>query len=93
MGGGAIGDGVIVDLTSMGKGMIEVDAGRRVARTSGSVTVTQLNQAAGHHGLRMPVEPSSAEVCDPRRHGRLQRSRRPDGQAWRSPPLGSGASS
>ena len=63
MGGGAIGDGVIVDLTTMGKGMIEIDAERRVARTSGSVTVTQLNQAAGRHGLRMPVEPSSARFA------------------------------
>lgn len=63
MGGGAVGQGVIVDLTAMQPRLLEVDAGNRVARTSGAVTVTQLNEAAGRHGLRMPVEPSSARFA------------------------------
>jgi FAD/FMN-containing dehydrogenase len=63
MGGGAVGEGVIVDLTSMAPRRLEIDAERRIAWTSGSVTVTQLNDAAGRHGLRMPVEPSSARFA------------------------------
>jgi FAD/FMN-containing dehydrogenase len=60
MGGGAVGDGVIVDLTSISPRRLEIDPGQRIAWTSGSVTVTELNEAASRHGLRMPVEPSSA---------------------------------
>ena len=63
MGGGAVGAGVIVDLTAMQPRRLEVDAGSRIAWTSGAVTVTQLNEAAGRHGLRMPVEPSSARFA------------------------------
>ena len=63
MGGGAIGNGIIVDLTTMAPRRLEIDAIRRVAWTSGSVTVTELNAAAGRHGLRMPVEPSSARFA------------------------------
>ncbi len=63
MGGGAVGEGVIVDLTAMQPRRLEIDADRRIAWTSGAVTVTELNEAAGRHGLRMPVEPSSARFA------------------------------
>ena len=63
MGGGAIGNGIVVDLTAMAPRRLEIDADRRIAWTSGSVTVTELNDAAGRHGLRMPVEPSSARFA------------------------------
>jgi FAD/FMN-containing dehydrogenase len=59
MGGGNVGDGVIVDLTRMVDQQIEIDPGERRAFTSAGVTLGELNQAAGKHGLRLPPDPSS----------------------------------
>jgi FAD/FMN-containing dehydrogenase len=59
MGGGNVGDGVIVDLTRMADRKLEVDPSRRTAVTSSGVTLAELNAAAGPHQLRLPPDPSS----------------------------------
>ena len=58
MGGGNVGDGVIVDLTRMA-GRLEIDAPKQRAVTGAGVTLAELNTAAGRHGLRLPPDPSS----------------------------------
>jgi FAD/FMN-containing dehydrogenase len=60
MGGGNVGDGVVVDLTGFDH-TIEVDPSARRATTSASVTLAQLNGAAALHGLRLPPDPSSGQ--------------------------------
>ena len=60
MGGGNVGDGVIVDLTRMADQRIEVDPGQGRAITSSGVTPADLAAAALPHGLRLPPDPSSA---------------------------------
>jgi FAD/FMN-containing dehydrogenase len=59
MGGGNVGEGVVVDLTRMSDRRLEVDSTARRAITSSSVTLAELNAAAGRHGLRLPPDPSS----------------------------------
>lgn len=61
MAGAAIGPGVIVDLTAMSPKILEIDPARRRAITSSRIAIAALNAAAARHGLRMPVEPSSAK--------------------------------
>jgi FAD/FMN-containing dehydrogenase len=58
MGGGNVGDGVVVDLTGLPAG-VEDDAGARRARAGASVTLADLNRAAHPAGLRLPPDPSS----------------------------------
>jgi FAD/FMN-containing dehydrogenase len=58
MAGGAVGRGVVVDLTA-GFGGLELDARRGTARTGAAVTWAQLDAAARPHGLRLPPDPSS----------------------------------
>jgi FAD/FMN-containing dehydrogenase len=58
MGGGNVGDGVIVDLTALPR-RVAVDGPARRARASGSVTLAELNIAADRAGLRLPPDPSS----------------------------------
>ncbi|MBA3496559.1 MAG: FAD-binding oxidoreductase [Gemmatimonadales bacterium] len=58
MGGGNVGDGIVVDLTALPL-RVEVDAPRLRARASASVTLAGLNVAAGEVGLRLPPDPSS----------------------------------
>ncbi|MGI9042120.1 MAG: FAD-binding oxidoreductase [Gemmatimonadales bacterium] len=58
MGGGNVGDGVVVDLTSLPR-RLDVDPSRQVAITSAGVTLAELNAVAGLHGLRLPPDPSS----------------------------------
>jgi FAD/FMN-containing dehydrogenase len=60
MGGGNVGDGVVVDLTRMAGRRLEVDATRQRAVTSPGVTLAELNSAAGRQGLRLPPDPSSS---------------------------------
>ena len=60
MGGGNVGDGVVVDLTGLDR-TIEVDPQHRRATTSASVTLAELNEAAARHGLRLPPDPSSGQ--------------------------------
>ena len=58
MGGGAIGDGVIVDLGRLG-GIGPVDVATRTVRVGAAVTRDALDAAARAHGLTFPVDPSS----------------------------------
>jgi FAD/FMN-containing dehydrogenase len=61
MGGGNVGDGVILDLTSLAERPLEVRPDRLAARTGASVTWGELHRAAGDHGLRLPPDPSSGK--------------------------------
>jgi FAD/FMN-containing dehydrogenase len=61
MGGGNVGDGVVVDLTQMAGRRLEVDAANQRAVTSAEVTLAELNAAAARHGLRLPPNPSSGQ--------------------------------
>jgi FAD/FMN-containing dehydrogenase len=61
MGGGNVGEGVIVDLGRMAGRRLEVNSAARRAVTSAGVTHAELNAAAGHHGLRLPPDPSSGQ--------------------------------
>jgi FAD/FMN-containing dehydrogenase len=58
MGGGNVGDGVVVDLTALPR-RVEVDGAGSRARASASVTLAALNVAADGAGLRLPPDPSS----------------------------------
>src|SRR5690348_2929059 len=58
MGGGNVGDGVIVDLTGLPR-RVEVDGPARRARATASVSLAELNLAADRAGLRLPPDPSS----------------------------------
>jgi FAD/FMN-containing dehydrogenase len=58
MGGGNVGDGVVVDLTGL-PARVDVDASARRARAGASVTLADLNRAAHPAGLRLPPDPSS----------------------------------
>jgi FAD/FMN-containing dehydrogenase len=58
MGGGNVGDGIVVDLTALPP-RLELDGGLRRARASASVTLADLNTAADRAGLRLPPDPSS----------------------------------
>jgi FAD/FMN-containing dehydrogenase len=57
MGGGNVGDGVILDLTGMPR-KLEVNP-NGLATTSTAVTLGELNTEAGRHRLRLPPDPSS----------------------------------
>jgi FAD/FMN-containing dehydrogenase len=59
MGGGNVGEGVIVDLTRMAGQRLEIHTGQRRAVTSASLTLAELNAAASPHRLRLPPDPSS----------------------------------
>src|SRR3982751_1267087 len=59
MGGGNVGEGVLVDLTGMSHPPPLVDPIRRLARTAAATTLAQLNAAAAAHNLRLPPDPSS----------------------------------
>ena len=59
MGGGNVGDGVVVDLTGIAERRLEVDAPHRRAVTGAPVTLAELSTAAAPYGLRLPPDPSS----------------------------------
>lgn len=61
MGGGNVGDGVVVDLTGLAGRELEVDANRRIAAAGSATTYSQLNETATSHGLRLPPDPSSGK--------------------------------
>ncbi|MCI0371816.1 MAG: FAD-dependent oxidoreductase, partial [candidate division NC10 bacterium] len=58
MGGGNVGDGVIVDLTGLPH-RLELSPAGRSAVTSAPVTLAELTTAADQKGLRLPPDPSS----------------------------------
>lgn len=62
MAGGAIGDGVIVDLSRM-RAMSPVDAANRTVSVGPGVTWLEVENAARAEGLRFPPDPSSGAFC------------------------------
>jgi FAD/FMN-containing dehydrogenase len=62
MAGGAIGDGVAVDLSRLRHEPRVHVAQRRVVAGAG-VTCAEINAAAARYGLRFPVDPSSQAFC------------------------------
>jgi FAD/FMN-containing dehydrogenase len=62
MPNGAIGDGIIVDL-SRWRTIEAVDDARRTIRVGPGVTRAEVDRAARAHGLRFPVDPSSGAFC------------------------------
>ena len=62
MAGGAVGSGVIVDLSRLRQlGPVDVEA-RRI-RVGAGVTRGEIDDAARREGLRFPVDPSSGAFC------------------------------
>jgi FAD/FMN-containing dehydrogenase len=62
MPGGAVGPGVIVDLSRWNQ-IGEVDVSRRTVRAGPGATRSAVDAAARAHGLRFPVDPSSGAFC------------------------------
>jgi FAD/FMN-containing dehydrogenase len=62
MGGGNVGEGVIVDLTSLAR-LLEIRPAERTAATSANITLAELNTAADAHRLRLPPDPSSGRFA------------------------------
>lgn len=58
MGGGNLGDGVVVDLTRLPL-RLDIRPRERTADTGANVTLSDLNGAADRYGLRLPPDPSS----------------------------------
>lgn len=59
MAGGNVGTGLVLDLTALDEGLVQVDGGSRTAATSAGASCAALVRAAALHGLRMPATPSS----------------------------------
>jgi FAD/FMN-containing dehydrogenase len=62
MGGGNVGEGVIVDLTGLPR-LLEIRPTERTAVTSANITLAELNAAADPHRLRLPPDPSSGRFA------------------------------
>lgn len=62
MPGGALGDGVVVDV-SRWRAMGEIDATARTIRVDPGVLRGEVDRAARAHALRFPVDPSSGAFC------------------------------
>ena len=62
MGGGNVGEGVVVDLTRLPR-RLEIRPAERLAVTSANVTLAELNTAADPHRLRLPPDPSSGRFA------------------------------
>src|SRR5919106_3323159 len=62
MGGGNVGEGVIVDLTRLPR-RLEIRPSERLAVTSANITLAELNTAADPHRLRLPPDPSSGRFA------------------------------
>ncbi|HEY9016131.1 MAG TPA: FAD-binding oxidoreductase, partial [Gemmatimonadales bacterium] len=59
MGGGNVGEGVVVDLTRLDNQRLELDAPGRGAIAGAAITLDALNEGASVHRLRLPPDPSS----------------------------------
>lgn len=62
MGGGAIGRGVVVDLSRIAE-IGEVDERQRTIRVGPGVLRDEVDRRARQRGLRFPVDPSSGAFC------------------------------
>lgn len=62
MAGGAVGDGVILDLSQL-VGVTRVDETWRRVWAAAGTTRADVNERARGHGLRFPVDPSSGNFC------------------------------
>ena len=62
MAGGAIGDGLIVDLSRLRR-ILSMNAAERSIVVEPGVLRGEVNGAAAEHGLRFPVDPSSGTFC------------------------------
>jgi FAD/FMN-containing dehydrogenase len=62
MAGGAIGDGVIVDLSRL-RSIGDVDVIGRTISCGAGVLRNEIDSEARAHGLRFPVDPSSGAFC------------------------------
>jgi FAD/FMN-containing dehydrogenase len=62
MAGGAVGDGVVVDLSRL-RGIGEVDTEAMRLHVGAGVLRGEADAAARRHGLRFPVNPSSGPFC------------------------------
>ena len=62
MAGGAIGDGVIVDLSRLRR-ILALNAEERSIVVEPGVLRDEVNRAAAEYGLRFPVDPSSGKFC------------------------------
>jgi glycolate oxidase len=62
MGGGNVGEGVVVDLTHLPR-RLDIRPAERLAVTSANVTLAELNTAADPHRLRLPPDPSSGRFA------------------------------
>lgn len=62
MAGGAIGDGVVLDLSQL-RQLRDVDAKRRSVHAEAGVLRAEVDRLASHQRLRFPVDPSSGEFC------------------------------
>lgn len=62
MPGGAIGDGVILDLSRL-REVESVNVTERTIVVQPGVLRAEVNEAAAAHGLRFPVDPSSGAFC------------------------------
>ncbi len=60
MPGSNVGSGVLVDLRALDGAPLTIDPVGQLAYTGAAVTLGALDELAGRHGLRMPVDPSSA---------------------------------
>ena len=60
MPGDNVGSGLVLDLTAIDQGRCEIDPSGRRADVTPSLALAALNRAAAPHGLRFPVDPSSA---------------------------------
>ena len=62
MAGGAVGPGVVVDLSRL-NAIGAVDAERRTIRVGPGAVRADVDAAAARHGLRFPPDPSSGKYC------------------------------
>jgi len=59
MGGGNVGEGLVLDLTALDNCRVSVDVASRVAHVAAGATGAAINTAALPHRLRLPPDPSS----------------------------------
>ena len=60
MGGGNVGEGVVVDVTRMDGPGVEIHSGQRRGRMRAGASLGELEAASAPHNLRLPPDPSSA---------------------------------